>query len=192
MPPTAAIAVSESKRYVIVGTSGSGKSTFAQALAQHLGCAHVEMDSLFWGADWESVGQKEFLRRVDAATQGDCWVADGNYTATRPLLWGRATHIIWLNYSRPRTMARVLKRTLQRALTREELWSGNRESLHKSFFSKDSILLWAHTSFARNRLKYTQLQADPDYAHLKWIVFTHPSQTEAFLHATAPSRGTAG
>ena len=192
MPPTAAIAVSESKRYVIVGTSGSGKSTFAQSLAQHLGCAHVEMDSLFWGPDWESVGQKEFLRRVDAATQGDSWVADGNYTAAPPLLWGRATHIIWLNYSRPRTMARVLKRTLQRALTRKELWSGNRESLRKSFFSKDSILLWAHTSFARNRLKYTQLQADPDYAHLKWIVFTHPSQTEAFLHATAPSRGTAG
>lgn len=173
------------RRYVIVGNSGSGKSTFAQSLAQQLGCRYVEMDSLFWGPDWAKVDPQAFIARVDVATRSEEWVADGNYTAPRPLLWGRATHIIWLNYSLPVTMFRVLKRTLQRLLTRQVLWHGNRESWRKSFFSKDSILLWAFHSYHPNRKKYALLQANPDYAHLTWTVLTRPSEAEAFLREVA-------
>lgn len=28
------------------------------------------------------------------------WVADGNYSTVRDVLWSRATHVVWLNYGR--------------------------------------------------------------------------------------------
>lgn len=34
-------------RYVIVGTSGAGKYTFAAALAQSTACPHIELDALY-------------------------------------------------------------------------------------------------------------------------------------------------
>ncbi|WP_369818123.1 hypothetical protein [Acidovorax sp. Root219] len=78
-------------RYVIVGTSGAGKSTFAAALAHATGSPHIELDALYWGPEWTAVPHEQFEARVRSATEGECWVADGNYTALREVLWGRAT-----------------------------------------------------------------------------------------------------
>ena len=36
----------------MVGTSCSGKTTFARRLATSLGTQHVELDSLYWGSKW--------------------------------------------------------------------------------------------------------------------------------------------
>ncbi len=36
----------------VVGTSGSGKSTFSKALAEKLAIEHIEMDQIFWGPNW--------------------------------------------------------------------------------------------------------------------------------------------
>ncbi|MEE8353946.1 MAG: hypothetical protein V3S10_05755, partial [Dehalococcoidales bacterium] len=40
---------------------------------------------------------------------------------------------------------RILKRTFRRVLHRESLWGTNYESLRMSFFSRDSLLLYALT-----------------------------------------------
>ena len=42
------------RRTVVVGTTGSGKTTVAAELARRLGVSHVEMDALYWGPDWTS------------------------------------------------------------------------------------------------------------------------------------------
>ena len=170
-------------RIVVVGTSGAGKSHFAQALAQARGCSHIELDALFWDADWTPQPTPAFLARIDAATTGAQWVADGNYSVARTLLWGRATHIVWLDYGRGRVLWRVFSRTLRRALRREALWAGNTESLKRAFFSRQSILLWAMTTWRKNRVKYAALQADPAYGHLRWQRFTAPRQASDFLAA---------
>ncbi|MDR3003673.1 MAG: AAA family ATPase [Acidovorax sp.] len=170
-------------RYIVIGTSGAGKSTFAQGLAQTLSCVHIELDTLYWGPHWQAVPTADFLAGIEQATRGPHWVADGNYSAARDLLWGRGTHIIWLNYGRATVFTRVLWRTLSRALRRTPLFHGNRESLHNAFFSRDSILLWSLTSFSRNREKYTLLRQGPEYAHLQWTEFTHPRQAAAWLAA---------
>jgi hypothetical protein len=51
---------------------------------------------------------------------------------------------------------------------REELWSGNRESLRMALFSKESILLWSFTTFAGNRVKYAAARESGDHPHLRW------------------------
>lgn len=180
-------------RCLVVGTSGAGKSTFARALAHVAGCPHVELDDLYWGPDWTAVPPDAFAHAVGAATMGAHWVADGNYSAARDVLWPRATHVVWLNYGRWTVFSRLLWRTLGRGLSRRPLGHGNRESLRMAFFSPDSILLWSVKTFSKNRLKYAQLRNDPAYAHLQWTEVTEPSQARDFIarHAQANAQPTA-
>ena len=170
-------------RFVVVGTSGAGKSTFARKLASIIGGDHVELDALHWDADWTPRTRSEFEARVAAHTTGERWVADGNYSVVRHVVWARATDIVWLNFSRTVVFSRVIRRTLRRGVTREELWSGNRESLRMALFSKESILLWSFTTFAKNRAKFAAARESGEHPHLRWHELRSPGEARRFLEA---------
>ena len=55
----------------------------------------------------------------------------------------------------PSVIRRLVRRTLWRTATRQELWgTGNRESWRNAFLSRQSILLWAWRTHERNRLTF--------------------------------------
>jgi adenylate kinase family enzyme len=179
------------ERVVVIGTSGSGKTTLARDLSRRLDLEHIELDMLHWLPDWQEQTTSVFRAKVEAAVARERWVVDGNYGKVRDLVWPRATTLIWLDYSFARIMARALRRTLRRSLTREPLFAGNRESLWRSFFSRDSILLWVVSSYGRHRSEYARIIASGRYAALRMLVFRHPSATCAFLRelpGRTPSR----
>lgn len=168
-------------RLLIIGTSGAGKSTLGNTLARALGCPCIELDALYWGADWQAVSTEQFRQSVAAASASEHWIADGNYSAVRDILWSRATHVVWLNYGRWTVFWRVLWRTVNRGLRRTELFNGNRESMRMAFASKDSVLLWSLTTWDKNRVKFTALRENPQYSHLHWTELTRPAQARAFI-----------
>ncbi len=171
------------ERVVVVGTSGSGKTTLARRLADVLGCPHVELDFHHFEPEWRERSDEDFRQRVAEAIMGPRWVVDGNYSATRDLIWPRATRIIWLNYSFGRTFGRVLGRTIRRSVTREVLWAGNRERLVTTLFSRDSILLWVILTYRRRRREYGALR-DPAHPRSDALIeFTKPRQAEMLLRS---------
>lgn len=169
------------QRINVVGTTGCGKTTFACALAERLGIPHVEIDALFWKPNWEQKLDEEFLPLVDEATRAESWVFDGNYSRTRPITWPRAETIVWLDYSFVRVFARLLRRTIHRALSKEELWEGCRESFRVSFLSRDSILLWCLKTYWRRRRNYPMLMATAEYAHLQFVRLRTPREARRWL-----------
>ncbi len=169
------------KRIVVVGTSGSGKTTLAHQLGVLLNIPSVELDSLHWEPNWTPALHSVLRERVDVALSGEAWVVDGNYRTLRDLTWGRADTIVWLDYSLWVVMMRVMQRTFTRLFSREELWNGNRERLWTTFFSKDSILLWALQTHHKNRRTYTELTSQPEYAHLSVVRFRSPQATRLWL-----------
>ena len=164
---------------LVIGTSGAGKSTFAQALAKALGAPHIELDALHWGPNWTQ--RDSFVADARRAATANTWVCDGNYSVARTAIWPRATHVVWLNYPRRVVWWRVFWRTLQRGLGQAPLWAGNRESLRMAFFSKDSILWWSLTTFGKNRRKYAALRHDPQWQHLQWLELRHPRAAQATI-----------
>ncbi len=142
------------RRINIVGTSGSGKTTVARQLAKILGHPLIEMDRLYWGADWQPVDDDQFFENLERQTSGEQWIVDGNYSRAELIKWRNVTAIIWLDYSYMRTVSQALRRAVSRSVSQQEIWldTGNRESLRRTFFSKNSILLWTlQTHFPMRR-----------------------------------------
>ena len=140
------------KRVAVFGTTGSGKSTLAQRLAAQTGLRVVELDALYWGRDWQGAPIELFRHRVECETRDGEWIVVGNYGQVRDLVWRPADTLIWLDLPLPLVMWRLVRRTLWRVRTRQELWgTGNRESWRNAFMSRQSILLWALRTHARNR-----------------------------------------
>ncbi len=157
-------------RVVVVGTTGSGKTTTARRIAHSLGIECVELDRLHWRPGWVEAPLEEFRAAAAAATAGNRWVVDGNYRQVRAILWSRATHIVWLDRPFLLVFWRVLLRTVRRVASQQELFSGNRESFRQSFLSRDSIIWWMVTTHARRRREYPRLLARPEHRHLEVLV----------------------
>lgn len=170
-------------RVVVIGSSCAGKSTFAKALAATKNCSHIELDELYWGPNWTPRPQGEFLESVAQATSDNHWVASGNYSPARDILWGQATTIVWLNFSLPVLLWRGIKRTAIRTATRQVLFHGNRESFKRSFFSKESILWWIISTFRRRRQEFEALRFTGHFDHLHWLEAQHPRAAAEILRA---------
>jgi adenylate kinase family enzyme len=170
------------QRVLVVGTSGSGKSTFAAKLAGLLNVPHIELDELHWNPQWVETPTNEFLAKVGAATQSLAWVADGNYSKARAVLWPRADTLIWLDYPFPLVISRLLWRTLRGLVFRNVRCNGNRENW-RNVFSRHSIIVWAFQSHWRNQRTYSQAMADPAYAYLQKLRFRSPKEAAAWLRA---------
>lgn len=158
------------ERIVVVGPSGAGKTTVAAALAPKLGYRHVEMDGLWWGPNWTEVGPELLREALAPMVQNDRWVVDGNYftVGSRDIGWPRADTIVWLDPPRWLTMSRIVRRSVRRATTRTELWSGNRERLWRALH-RDELIRFAWREFPKYRNRYRTIATDPTYAHLTVI-----------------------
>jgi adenylate kinase family enzyme len=172
---------SEMTRVVVIGTSCVGKTTFARSLARVLSCPHIELDTLYWQPHWVPRPTEEFRALTVRALSQDCWIADGNYSVVRDLVWSRATTVIWLNYGFPLVLWRALTRTVRRVLTQEELFSGNHESLRMALFSRESIVWWVLTTFHRRRKQYRMLFDKRTSPQLVYLELRNPSEAQHFL-----------
>jgi hypothetical protein len=157
------------QRINVVGTSCSGKTTLARAVAARLDLPHVELDALFWDRGWTPVPEALFRARVTDAVRGEHWVIDGGYAPIRDLTWSRADTVVWLDYPMPLVLGRWARRTAERIRSREEFWpgTGNRESLRNAL--RPSGLLWwiLRTHHRRRRSMAAGLAARPEITAIR-------------------------
>jgi energy-coupling factor transporter ATP-binding protein EcfA2 len=171
--------LSEHPRIVVVGSSGSGKTHLARALAERLGREHIELDRLHWGENWSRL--PDFRARVEALVARDAWIIEGNYRAVRELVWSRATAIVWLNYSILVALRRAAARSVRRILRRERLWGGNRETFRRAFLSHEGPVLWILQSHHRRRRQFREMLASDRYKHLTLFEARHPRDVAAIF-----------
>jgi hypothetical protein len=168
------------RRINVVGTSCSGKTTLARAVAARLGLPCVELDALFWGPGWTPVPDDVFLDSVGRALDGEAWVVDGGYAKLDHLKFARADTVIWLDYPMRTVLARWARRTVRRIRSREEFWpgTGNRESLRNAF-RRDGLLAWILTTHRRRRTSMeARMRAWPG---LTWLRLRSPAEADQWL-----------
>jgi adenylate kinase family enzyme len=98
------------RRVMVVGSPGSGKTTFARRLAARLALPVVHLDLHYWRPGWQLPDRDDWRARVIALAQAPRWVMDGDYSNTYDVRMPRADTLIWLDYARSVCMRRVLMR----------------------------------------------------------------------------------
>jgi adenylate kinase family enzyme len=165
-------------KIALMGCSGSGKSTFAKQLEEELGYPAIELDSFFHLPGWQQKPSERFKEEVsEVLDQSDKlaggWIVDGNYLSKLDdLVTSRADVVIWFNLPKAKVMSRVIKRSIRRAVTREELWNGNRENILNllKWSPEKNIIRWTWTQHSSYEEQLRDLSKESEKAHNQsWI-----------------------
>ena len=97
-------------RILILGCPGSGKSTFARALAARTGLPLIHLDSVWWRADGSHISRDEFDRALAELLAGEKWIMDGDYSRTYEVRLRAADTVIFLDYPEDVCMAGIVGR----------------------------------------------------------------------------------
>ncbi|MBL6991409.1 MAG: adenylate kinase [Bacteriovoracaceae bacterium] len=168
-------------RISVVGTSCSGKSTLAQSIAHRLKIKYIEQDKLFWRPNWITANPQEFSSAMSQEIEATSWTVCGNHSLCRQKIWGRATHIVWLNYPFTTVFYRALKRTCRRVFLRQECCNGNFEGFRHAFLSKNSILWWVIKTYRPRKKQYRSMINDPQFSHIQFVEFKKPHEADRWL-----------
>lgn len=179
------------RRVNVIGTSsGVGKTTLGQRIAAVLGVPFVELDALFWRTGWTHATTEEFVAAVQDVVRRDGWVIDGNYTGRlKDLLWQEAETIVWLDIPLRVALWRTVTRTVRRAITREELWSSNRENVWGAIFGKDALFVYALRSHRRRRRLYEERLSSGAYSGRTILRFRSNAEADRWLASLASTAG---
>jgi adenylate kinase family enzyme len=133
------------QRIIVIGSPGSGKSTFSQRLGAALGRPVIHLDAVFWRPGWvEPASRREWAGQLLDLIQGPTWIMDGNYGGTLELRLGAADTVIMLDLPAPLCTWRVLRRRVQyHGRSRPDIAAGCPEKIDWAFvkyvwrFSRD-------------------------------------------------------
>lgn len=100
------------KRIMIMGSPGSGKSTFSRQLADITGIPLIHLDKVFWNSGWVETPKEEWVKKQAALISGDRWIIDGNYGGTIDIRLEKADTVIYFELSKFVCLTSYLKRVI--------------------------------------------------------------------------------
>jgi adenylate kinase family enzyme len=169
------------QRVLVMGSSGSGKSTFARRLSEMTGIPFVSLDALYWKPGWVASDNAEFGQRVAEVARQPQWVMDGNFTSSGAgeLRRQSSDTVIWFDLPRRSCMFGIMKRIAgSYGQVRPEMAIGCPEQFDFEFFR----YVWTYRRQQRPKLlDYFQgLRADQSL-----VCFTDRAQANDYLKEIA-------
>jgi adenylate kinase family enzyme len=118
------------ERVVVLGSSGSGKTMLAEALARRTGLPIVYLDLLFWRPGWKRAPEDEAVGALEARLAEDRWIVEGDFLGAGDTRFERADTVVFLDFPRHTCIRRVLWRLVRdRRRSRPDLPEGCREEI---------------------------------------------------------------
>ncbi len=138
------------KRIMIVGSYGTGKSTFASHLQRVLKIELIHLDKLFWEPNWTPVSHEKQAEILEQEIKKENWIMDGFYPWTFDVRLKRADTIIFLDIPRLLCMWNITIRRIRLKLTgikRKDIAEGCFDKFNFSFYYR----IWTFKNKVRNK-----------------------------------------
>ena len=161
-------------RVCVIGSAGSGKTTFSKALGQMLDRDITHLDKILWGENWMELTHQQHVDILAPVVENPTWIIDGLWCKTLEMRYKRATLVIFLNYKPTlcawRAFCRSVKNTGKQ---RDDLALGCVEKVNFPFYKY--IL-----NFRKNSLpKIVDIQQR--YPNVQLVNLCSPTQTQQFI-----------
>jgi adenylate kinase family enzyme len=164
------------QRIMVMGSSGSGKSTFSRRLSGITGIPIVSIDALFWKPGWVESDRAGFRARLAEVTRRPRWIMDGNYTSAEgELRRDVCDTVIWFDLPRAACMFGILTRIAKSyGQVRPEMAPGCPEKIDLEFFR----YVWTYRAKQRPTLLayFEGLRPDQNF-----VTFTERAQADRYL-----------
>ena len=98
------------KKIIVLGNSGSGKSTFTTILANKLHIDFLHLDPLVYKYSWDKPEYKEMEEKVEKLLLKDSWISDGNFLYNAQSRFKECDSIVFLDLNRFVCINSVIKR----------------------------------------------------------------------------------
>ncbi|MBO4412363.1 MAG: adenylate kinase [Lachnospiraceae bacterium] len=95
---------------MVLGCSGSGKSTFSKKLHEITGLPLIHLDNIWWKPDRTHISREEFDRRLDEILREDRWILDGDYSRTYEVRFRACDTVVFLDFDFEECMNGILDR----------------------------------------------------------------------------------
>jgi len=107
------------QRTVVVGNSGSGKSSLARSIAELISAPAIDLDHIRWQGETYGAKQDESIgkRLVAEVAAKPAWVIEGVYGWLARVALPSATVLIWLDLPCEDCRAGLMARGLRRGMT---------------------------------------------------------------------------
>ena len=85
------------KKIIVIGCSGSGKTTFAERLRDKIGLPLFYLDAIWHKPDRTHISREDFDARLGEILALDRWIIDGNYSRTLERRIEACDTVIWFD-----------------------------------------------------------------------------------------------
>lgn len=120
------------KKIAIIGSGGSGKSTFSLLLSKELNIPVYHLDKLYWKPGWSKTANDQWAETLKNLCKNEYWIMDGNYKSTLDIRLDTCDTVIFLDVNRFKCIYRVIKRTLT-SKSRPDMAEGCEERFNMEF-----------------------------------------------------------
>ena len=98
------------RKIIVLGCSGSGKSTFSRRLREITDLPLIHLDNIWWKPDRTHISREEFDRKLEEILRTDGWILDGDYSRTYEMRFRACDTVIFLDYGFDVCMDGIVRR----------------------------------------------------------------------------------
>ena len=122
-------------KLVVIGNSGSGKSTVATHVAAATGISAHDLDLIHWHEDGRKRDETESKMLVGQIASKSSWIIEGVYGWLAEVALSEATSLIWTDLCWSECRHGIIQRGLRRGMT---------------FKDQDELIVWAEHYWIRS------------------------------------------